>query len=145
MEYLSIVSLDGGTLLPLHFPTALVLLFEREAMFVCGQLENREERRQSLKLLGMSVSLYHLAIDISRINISRKEERLILAHGSMSTWIWASGSEVRQSPRSEGAQPLTSWRSGSGETAQSNPVVWASSSQLCSILTLCLWCHSHSW
>lgn len=64
MEYLSIVSLDGGTLLPLRFPTALVLLSQRGAMFVCGQLRNREERRQSLGLLGMSVGPYHLEIDI---------------------------------------------------------------------------------
>lgn len=63
MEYLSTVSLDGETLLSLHFPTALILLFQREAMFVCGQLRNREERRQSLGLLGMSVGLYHLAMD----------------------------------------------------------------------------------
>lgn len=36
MKYLSIGSLDEGTLLPLHFPTAVVVLFQTGAMFACG-------------------------------------------------------------------------------------------------------------
>lgn len=47
---MSIVSLDGGKLLPLHFSTALLELFQPRALFVSEQLKNREDWLHGLGL-----------------------------------------------------------------------------------------------